>query len=126
MKKLILIFVLLLPLFGCKGHLNEVSIEDFQAILVADSTAQLLDVRPKEDFLAGHLQGAVNLPWEDCHFKAKLNDLLDSNRTVLVYCRTGKHSQFVVNDLDKEGYVVYKMAGGFTAWAEAGMPAVTE
>lgn len=126
MKNLILTICAILVLFGCKGSQHEISIDAFKAKMAEDTNAQLLDVRPTEEYLAGHIQGAVNLSWEDCHFMDKAQALLDKEKTVLIYCKTGLRSQVLVEELNNAGYKAYKMAGGYTAWTEASLPMVKE
>lgn len=50
MKRLIIIMAFsLFGLFSCKGQ-NDLTVKEFESMLAADSTAQLLDVRTPEEF----------------------------------------------------------------------------
>jgi len=44
----------------------------------------LVDVRPEEEFRAGHITGAVNLPWEDGTFMDKRHELPHSKEVILI------------------------------------------
>lgn len=78
----------------------------------------LLDVRTVSEFSSGHLEGAVNID------VAKLSSRLDevpTDKTILVYCRTGARSARASNLLVDAGYMdVYNMQGGITTWISEG------
>lgn len=78
----------------------------------------ILDVRTKEEYDAGHINGSMLIPLEV--LDKRLNDI-PRDRKLLVYCRTGHRSaqasEILVNNGFKE---IYNMQGGITAWANAG------
>ena len=74
-----------------------------QAWPMIQSGALLIDVRTKEEFNAGHLEGAVNIPWEDTTtLKQTIGS--DKQRQVVLYCRSGNRSGKSIAMLKKEGY----------------------
>lgn len=81
----------------------------------------LVDVRPPEEFRAGHLVGAVNVPL------TQLNDYLERlprEREVVAYCR-GPYCALAydaVARLRNAGYRARRLEGGFPQWAAAGLP----
>jgi phage shock protein E len=80
----------------------------------------VLDVRRPDEFAAGHVEGAVNIP---VHELAKHVDELpdDPDTLIVVYCRSGVRSMFATSALLVLGYsTVYNMPGGFLAWQDAG------
>jgi len=82
----------------------------------------VLDVRRPDEFAAGHVEGAVNIPVHDL---AKHIDQLpdDPSTLIVVYCRSGVRSMFATSALLVLGYdKVYNMPGGFMAWQDAGYP----
>lgn len=73
----------------------------------------LLDVRSPEEFLNGHLEGAVNIPIE------KLEERgweIDSAYPVIVYCGHGSKSLMAARMLDRLGYSVMAAAGGLASY----------
>jgi len=74
-----------------------------QAWPMIENGALLIDVRTKEEFGAGHLEGAVNISWDDT---GALVDAIgdDPERPVVVYCRSGNRSGKAKEALDKQGY----------------------
>ena len=89
-------------------------------MLVAEPGVQLLDARTPEEFAENHLPGAVNIDWRAGGFTEKAQALLDPNRPVMVYCRSGRRSAEASAVLDGIGFKTYNMKGGILAWAAEG------
>ncbi len=96
------------------------------AKLVQDGQAVLVDVRePAEWKETGVAQPAVLLEKSDFDgaktawtpFLAKA----DKNKTIILYCRSGKRAGIVGEALAAQGYKVVN-AGGMKDWADAGLP----
>ena len=86
----------------------------------------LLDIRTRQEFDAGHLQGAMVLDYRDSTFTEKLGQL-DRNRTYLIYCRTGHRTGLVMPVLKEMGFnTIYHMLGGITDWKKEGLPGVVD
>ncbi len=84
----------------------------------------VLDVRPPEEFAAGHLPGAVNVPADDLTRRLKK---LPKTREVIAYCR-GPYCLLSVDAvalLRKKGYRARRLADGFPEWKAAGLPVET-
>jgi rhodanese-related sulfurtransferase len=82
-----------------------------------------LDVREPDEYKAGHIPGAVNIPRG--LLESRIEDQVsDKNSTIVVYCRSGVRSALASATLVKMGYKgVLNMDGGWKAWQEAGYPA---
>jgi phage shock protein E len=84
---------------------------------------QLLDVRTKEEWDAGHLPGAQRIDIKEDGFLDKAKATLDPKRPVLVYCRSGNRSKKASDLLREAGFSkVYEIEGGIVAWKKAGKP----
>lgn len=81
----------------------------------------VLDVRPEEEFAAGHLPGAINVPVDRLEtFLAKL----PRRKEVIAYCR-GPYclmSFEAVEKLRKRGFKAKRLADGYPEWRAAGLP----
>ena len=81
----------------------------------------VLDVRPEEEFAAGHLPGAINVPIDRLEsFLSKL----PKDREVVAYCR-GPYclmSYDAVETLRKRGWRARRLEDGFPEWRAAGLP----
>ena len=90
-----------------------------------DGLVTVLDVRPPEEYAAGHLPGAVNIPLSD--LEGHLKDLEDG-REVVAYCR-GPYCVLAfeaVERLRREGVKARRMEDGFPEWRLAGLPVERE
>lgn len=81
----------------------------------------VLDVRPAEEYAAGHLPGAINVPMEKLEgYLAKL----PKKREIVAYCR-GPYclmSFEAVAALRKRGWKARRLEEGFPEWKAAGLP----
>jgi rhodanese-related sulfurtransferase/biotin operon repressor len=85
------------------------------------SLVTVLDVRPPEEFAAGHLPGAVNIP---IHELEKRLGELPKRKEVVAYCR-GPYclmSYDAVELLRKKGLKARRLQAGLPEWRRAGLP----
>jgi rhodanese-related sulfurtransferase/predicted transcriptional regulator len=85
----------------------------------------LLDVRPPEEYAAGHLPGAVNIPLAELE---KHLDEFRPNQEVVVYCR-GPYcilAYEAVAELRDIGVRAQRLEDGFPEWKTAGLPVENE
>jgi len=81
----------------------------------------VLDVRPPEEFAAGHVPGAINIPLSE--LEMQLTEL-DNKQEVVAYCR-GPHCILAFSAVDKlrnNGFKAHRMEDGFPEWKSAGLP----
>ncbi len=71
----------------------------------------LVDVRSRQEYDEGHLQGAINIPYMDIHAIAG-QYLPDKSVPVIVYCATGKRSSQAKRSLEYLGYGTVHYLGG--------------
>ena len=75
----------------------------------------LLDVRPEDEFQAGHIPGSINIPIEQLDTKQAL---LKQNKHIVVYCR-GPYclwSYEAVEQLQQAGIVASRLPEGYPEW----------
>ena len=104
MKKIGLLLITSLLLFGCskkENNLLELNIED-QNIQERTKGHIIVDVRSKEEYETGHLEGAINIPYDEIDE----NIGLDRDKTIMVYCKSGVRSYEAYNRLINLGYDV--------------------
>ena len=106
-------------LFSCSADnkFKSVSVEEFEA-LITDTTVQRLDVRTPEEYAEGHIAGSININVNDESFEIKALDTLDKDRTVALYCRSGRRSKKAASILSNNGFKVVELATGFNGWVE--------
>jgi rhodanese-related sulfurtransferase/biotin operon repressor len=83
--------------------------------------AVLLDVRPRQEFEAGHLRAAINIPIDE--LPDRLAEL-PRDRQIITYCR-GEYCLFAdeaAELLRATGYDVVRLEGGWPEWQSEGRP----
>ena len=75
--------------------------------------AVLLDVRPADDYAAGHIRGSVSVPMESILSNpCAAFERIGYDDTIIVYCRRGTQSRRAAMILDEAGYKsVYDLGG---------------
>ena len=71
----------------------------------------VLDVRSPEEFAAGHIPGAVNIPIEQ--LRGRLDEL-PRDRPIVAYCKVGQRGYLATRLLADRGYPVRNLSGGFS------------
>ncbi len=75
--------------------------------------ALLLDVRTAGEFADQHIDGAVNVPFDEV--EARLAELGPATRPIVAYCHSGRRSGIAATALRARGYTVWDL-GPMTAW----------
>ncbi len=75
---------------------------------------QLIDVRNRDEFNAGSIPGAVNIPLDDLRRRAAE---LDHHRPVIVHCLVGQRGHTAACLLTQLGYDAVNLDGGFRTWS---------
>lgn len=86
---------------------------------------QVLDVRPRPEFAAGHIRGAHSVPIGELrrHLRA-----LPEGAEVVAYCR-GPYCVYAdeaVRELRRRGFRAHRLEDGFPEWKRAGLPVAAE
>jgi rhodanese-related sulfurtransferase len=98
---------------------EEVDVGVAQALWAAGDP--IVDVRTAQEYSAGHIAGALNVPLERLAFG--LDDL--PRGQVLTVCSMGNRSRQGADRLARLGRTALSLRGGTKAWAAAGLPIVT-
>ncbi len=83
--------------------------------------AIVLDVRPEDEFAAGHLPLAINIPWQE--LPRRLREI-PKGQEIVAYCR-GPYCVLAfeaVAFMRKKGFSVKRLEDGFPEWKAAGFP----
>ncbi len=84
--------------------------------LLHDKKAILLDVRTLEEYEAGHIVGAVLLPYDIVEQKAM--GILEKDDCIVVYCRSGHRSKIAALKLLEMGYTDVYDLGSIDNWPD--------
>ena len=90
--------------------------------LIKDSNVQLVDVRTLAEHMEGHIPGSLNINVKDeAGFPLAVDELLNKEKPVAVYCRSGRRSRTAAEFLIKKGFKkVYNLDKGILNWMEEG------
>lgn len=103
-----------------------ISAPALMARLNTDTAPLILDVRSPEEYAAGHIPGARNLPYREIPDQlATLSEFLTDE--VVVYCEVGVRAGIAEIMLEQAGFQqVLPLEGDMQGWREAGLPISTE
>lgn len=114
---LLLVGYLLMSKVQAGDPLNAVS-REVQGWNLISMGALLVDVRTPEEFSAGHLDGAINIPHDQT--LARLAEFgSDKDKSIVVYCRSGNRSGKAHGILVEQGFTNAHNAGGYEATLKA-------
>ena len=84
----------------------------------------ILDVRSKEEFGSGHIEGAYLIPVSE--LENRLAEL-PQDKPIIVHCGSGSRSTSAANILLEKGFKeIFNMTGGITEWQSKGFPVIVE
>ena len=114
-----LLLVLVIMLAGCGKSNADIPNNTYEKITMSEGLARmesdenyiLLDVRRADEFEAGHMPGAVNLPNEEIGTE-EIPSLPDKAQTIYIYCRSGNRSKQAADKLLTLGYTNLIEFGG--------------
>ena len=123
MKKLVFLLLAVMLLTAC-GQDKEndqgavyvnITAEEAKEIMDTEEGYVILDVREQDEYDAGHISGAILIPYTQ--IEAKANEMLpDKDQLILVYCRSGRRSKIAAEALAELGYTNIKEFGGILDW----------
>jgi glyoxylase-like metal-dependent hydrolase (beta-lactamase superfamily II)/rhodanese-related sulfurtransferase len=103
------------------ARIERVRAADLHALSENDPSLQILDVRERDEWEAGHIPGSVFAPYHDLH---ELPDGLDAGRPVAAICASGQRAAVAASLVARLGgeHVLHVVEGGVGAWRRAGHP----
>ena len=106
--------------WAADGEAPSISPRELEARLGKGGGVLVLDVRTPEEYAAGHVPGAINVPHEQV--AARVAELAGGGE-IAVYCRKGPRARLAEAALLGAGREhVLHLEGGFSAWEADGLP----
>lgn len=122
-RTIALSFILLLAAVGCAesgAEAPSISPSELDARNRSGDAPVVIDVRTPEEYAAGHIPGAVNIPYDSV---AERIAEVDASNGVALYCMVGPRARMGEAALLRAGYEsVLHLEGGLAAWQAAGLP----
>lgn len=105
---------------GDSSELDAVDADELMAQIESGGVT-LLDVRPEQEYSAGHLPGALNIPVEE--LQERLRELPEG-QTIVAYCRGPfcTLSEDAVKLLREQGLEAIRFDSGYPEWRASGLP----
>ena len=114
MKKILILLIFLLV--GCTTNTyTTISQSEAKKMMKEEKDYIILDVRTKEEYAEGYIDGAINIPLNEIENTNKLND---KDQIIFVYCRSGNRSKQASEILANLGYTNVYDIGGLNTWEE--------
>lgn len=125
--KILPIILTLLLLGGCASTNNitqdnskdltykQISMNEAVELMERETNYIILDVRRPDEFAAGHIPNAINVP-NDNIGDDEIAALPDKEQLILVYCRSGNRSKQASEKLVELGYTNIVEFGGINDW----------
>lgn len=103
-----------------KAQLNNLAPQAFSEAIAKSENPVVIDVRTEQEYLQGHIPGAINISFFAYDFWDQFEDL-PKEATYFVYCRTGRRSIRTCTLMRNGGFDenrIFNMEGGWTLWEE--------
>ena len=112
----LLLLLLTLLLQGCgEPGFKRIGMDKAAEMMESDKSVVIVDVRRQEEYDKKHIPGAICVPIEDLR-EGKLDKLPDKNKTLMIYCWTGRRSEDASAILAQQGYKNVYDFGGLVDW----------
>lgn len=97
-------------------NLVRVSKAEFRKVLTANPTAVLIDVRTPSEYMAGKINDAKNIDFQNASFESEIKKL-DKDVLTLIYCQSGGRSGKALDQMGQMGFTnVRELEGGYGNW----------
>ena len=121
LKQIVLALSAILLLSGCSANpqpeatYRQINMNEAIVMMEAETDYIILDVRTPEEFAAGHIPDAMNIPNEAIG-TAEIPELPNKDQLILIYCRSGNRSKQASEKLVALGYTNIVEFGGINSW----------
>ena len=106
---------------GAPDYEHEPFDDGWELVTEWDSDVQIVDVRERVEWTAGHIPGSVHAPYHDLRV---MPDGIDLARPVAAICASGQRSSLGASLLQRHGgeHVIHVIDGGVGTWERLGRP----
>ena len=119
MALVLVLFLLAVPAFA-DSEAPSIAPVELNARQASATALVVIDVRTPGEYAAGHIPGALNIPFDEV---AKRISTVDAPNGVALYCMLGPRARKGEAALLDAGYTsVLHIEGGLAAWTAAGLP----
>jgi rhodanese-related sulfurtransferase len=109
-----LIIVAVVLAFAYAVFAKKGNVSGAEARQLVQAGARLVDVRTPDEFAAGHVPGALNIPVQQLN--TRVGELEPKDAAVVVYCRSGHRSGNAARMLKSAGFTAVHDLGPMSRW----------
>ncbi len=110
-------------------HVKTIGMEEYRKIVDHPGTALIIDVREPQEYAAGHVPGAINIPRGLIEFKiwdhVEASESANLERPIVLQCQSGKRATLAAHTLGELGFTqTSAVIMSLDEWQKAGNPFV--
>lgn len=116
--------LLTLMLFSsiCSADIQQIAPQTLMKMLQKQQAPFILDVRSALEYQQGHIQGAVNISYDQLQSNSALVDAY-KDQPIIVYCRSGRRAQLAYQVLSAKGFTqLIDLKGHMNLWQQQQYP----
>lgn len=120
------LFFKLLPLLlfsmVVKADIQQITPQLLLTLLQKQQAPIILDVRSQQEYQQGHIEGAINIAYDQLGSQSEL--LKDyKQQPIVVYCRSGRRAQVAYQTLQQKGFTqLVDLQGHMNLWQQKQYP----
>lgn len=123
-QPLVAVLCLCILLMACQASppsTDAIAPQFLAAQLSAAQAPLILDVRSQSEYAAGHIPGALNIPFRE--IPSRISELAGvKGSEIVVYCEVGVRASIAELTLRQAGFKVRHLAGHMQRWRQRGLP----
>ncbi|MDH5412831.1 MAG: rhodanese-like domain-containing protein [Flavobacteriaceae bacterium] len=131
-NRILAVFIITIGFISCAQNKTDDKVSGIETVVELDAQSfyneiqveniQLVDVRTLGEYNSGHIKNAILIDFYNPEFYNEMNDTLDKEKPVYVYCRSGNRSGKAAKELEKLGFSkILDLDGGINSWTRRGL-----
>jgi len=114
---------------AAQKQIKTIGMEEYRKVVESPGTALIVDVREPQEYVAGHVPGAINIPrgvlefqiWKQVGFPTST----ELDRPVILQCQSGNRASLAAQSLEELGFTrTTAVVMSLDDWQKAGNPFV--
>lgn len=119
MKKVLILFMLVICMAGCqqKEPIKEDKLVSSEVVkeMYDNKVVTIIDVRTEDEYNEKHIKGSINIPVDDIENKISYI-ATNKDANIVVYCKSGNRSSLAKSKLKSIGYTKIYDLGSINNW----------
>ena len=116
MKKIFLLLIYITIFAGCDKQIYEQITADEAHEMISKKDVIILDVREDNEFNQGHLENAINIPFDELEDRFMKEVTSDKDQIIILYCRSGHRAMIGAETLASLGFTNLYTFGSIDDW----------